>query len=262
MQRSSKSHTKKMPRKKEGGRLWAQKEQNRPVRSRIWQKSAGLGGFLYLARRNPVRARELDYIQCNNAEHTDKMCYVFDEEGSKSPFIQLPCMVPHINPDTGKIMQMYELPFLYVVEGDHGRHLYIGQSYRTGMTFTRYDGKLVPSDEVKDPTWARSLRYRGHVVDGLGYDDNSQMENNSLGHVANHAYDGSIAKNQHRLCRAPVSKTPESIFLTARRDCFSHCEEGRRADYRGHRKLHVWKHSTGPQDPEESCFGRTNSYRC
>jgi hypothetical protein len=85
------------------------------------------------------------------------------------------------------------------------------------MTFTRYDGKLVPSDKVEDPTWARSLHYRGHVIDGRGYGDHSQMENNSLGHIANHAYDRSIAMYQQRLCRAPVSKYPESVFLTARR---------------------------------------------
>jgi hypothetical protein len=183
-------------------------------------KECRLEWLFYIARRDPAMARDkaLNHIQCNKAEHADKICYVFDEEGRKSPFIRLPCMVPHINPDTGKIMQMYELPFLYVVEGDHGRHLHIGQSFRTGMAFTRYDGKLVPSDEVEDPTWARSLHYRGHVVDGRGYGDHLQMENNSLGHIANHAYDGSIAKYQQRLCRAPVSKYPESIFLTARRD--------------------------------------------
>jgi hypothetical protein len=121
-----------MLQKMKGGRLWARKERNAPVRSRIGQKSAGVSGFFYLARQNPALAREiaLDYIRCNKAEHADKICYVFDEKGRKLPFIQLPCMVPHINPDTGNITQMYELPFLYVVDGDHGRHLYLGQSFR------------------------------------------------------------------------------------------------------------------------------------
>ena len=83
---------------------------------------------------------------------------------------------------------------------------------------TKYDGKLVPSDQVTDPTWTRSLNYKGFAVDGRGDGAYSQMENKSLGHIANHLTRRSVAKYSHRLCRAHVSGYGESIFLTARRD--------------------------------------------
>jgi hypothetical protein len=44
-----------------------------------------------------------------------------------------------------------------------------------------------------------------------------QMQKSSMGHIANHTYDRSIAKYMHDLCHVPISGYPESIFLTARR---------------------------------------------
>jgi serine/threonine protein kinase len=160
----------------------------------------------------------LAYIQANKPEHASNIDYIRDDAGNNVPHIQLPCTVPRINPETGNEIGSFELAFLYVVKGIHGRHLYCGQDYPLGMYFTRYDGLLVHSNDVTNPTWIRSLSYKGWAIDGRGNGEHSQMENNSLGHIANHSSPGSVARYSHRQCRAPVSGYCESIFVTARRD--------------------------------------------
>jgi hypothetical protein len=175
----------------------AEQTSKRPDRS----KECRLDQLFDFAQRDLVEARRraLQYIRENKPEHAEKICYVSDDDGRNEPFIQLPCKVPRINPETGNIVGQYELPLLYVVqEDDVGRSLYIGQSYPAGMTLTRYDGKLVPSDEVVKATWARSMNYRGWAIDGQGYGDYSQIQSNSLGHIANHQSPGSAARYTHR----------------------------------------------------------------
>ena len=142
-----------------------------------------------------------------------------NDKGEEVPLIQLPCCKPRISAETGKRVGHDELPFMFAASGEYGKHLYAGQSFCRGMTFTLYDGKLLRSDKVdKDSCkWTRSLNYQLLAVDGRGYSPFAQLENCSLGHLANHSERCSVAYYKHRLVKAQVSGALESIFLVAKR---------------------------------------------
>jgi hypothetical protein len=108
----------------------------------------------------------------------------------------------------------------------------------------------------------RPLNYKGCAVDGRGCGDYSQMEKSSLGHIANHAYDGRNAKYKHHLCLSVDTASP---FFSRRRETAISLPKGAlsSAAMHGavyHRGIHARKRSTGPQDPEDSCCGRRRSY--
>ena len=86
-----------------------------------------------------ARMQALEYIRKHKPEHAEKLDYILDDAGNHVPHIQLPCIVPRINPETGNVVGNDELPFLYVVNGAHGRHLFSGQDYRREMAFTKID---------------------------------------------------------------------------------------------------------------------------
>ena len=172
-----------------------------------------------LASSDPQKARleAFAYIKKLSPDLALKMCFVTNEDsGEQIPFIQLPCNTPRISFETGKVNGYYELPFLFVCHGPHGKHLYSAQDFWKGMTLTRYDGIFVPhGTEVDDISWLRSLAYKLGAIDGRGHGEFSQLKHNSLGHIANHSDHGSIARYVHRKDRAPISELP-SIVLSAR----------------------------------------------
>jgi len=167
--------------------------------------------------RNQARSAAYNYIKRKCPDLASKICTVQNSEGTEIPFIQLPCLVPRISPKTGNTVCYDELPLMFVANGIHGKHLYVGQAFCRGMTFTLYDGILLRSDQVNqnNKSWVRSLQYQHLAIDGRGHGEFPQLENSSLGHLANHS-SKSVAFYKHRYVRASVSGALESIFLVAR----------------------------------------------
>ena len=116
-----------------------------------------------------------------------------------------------------------ELPFLYIKKGEFGDHLFLGQRVVKGMYMTRYDGNVLEKKEMIDFTYCRALNNH-QTVDGIGQGKVSQVKNNSLGHVANHKWQRSLAKYINRLVLAPVSGARESIFVQAKNPGEAHDE--------------------------------------
>ena len=149
-----------------------------------------------LAKKDHQEAmrRAVEYLATKGIE---VVIYKDEATGEEMPDIQLQCIIPLYGSSTGKEIGSMELPFLYIKKGEFGDHLFLGQRVVKGMYMTRYDGNVFEKTAVIDFTYCRALNNH-QTVDGIGHGKVSQVKNNSLGNVANHKWQRSLAKYVNR----------------------------------------------------------------
>jgi hypothetical protein len=184
-----------------------------------------LQAIIALAKTDSDGARLLakTYIEQNIPEGR-KIHVIKLDNGQQLLAIQLPFESPIIRFSTGAQVGVDHLPLLYLAEGKHGLHLYMGQHTFKDTFLTAYDGMVVDSNKVEDFRWAISLGYKTLCVDGSKVRIEVQVIKGSLGCFSNHKEHNSLASFVHRDVISPVSGHSKSIHLKAKQSAVQHDE--------------------------------------